>query len=104
MGVILSSYEPHVRCDAPKLMPHWVSCVLLLAEMVATKQTLTFGWTGTAGVDVELPFTITSRECCFTPVSDALGVVVDRYFPFSYWNMHCDGPQERQRPGESHVV
>ena len=62
MGVILTNYEPHVRCDAPKLASTLESCSVLLEDMVATKQHLMFGWKGTPGVDVELPFYINSRE------------------------------------------
>lgn len=62
MGVILGAYKPNIRCDAPALEPHWLSCTLLLKEMVATKQALIFGPKGTPNVAVELPYTIESSE------------------------------------------
>jgi hypothetical protein len=72
MGVILGGYKPNIRCDAPALTPHWLSCTLLLKEMVATKQPLLFGPAGTPDVAVELPYTITSSEIEHHPRSNVV--------------------------------
>lgn len=72
MGVILGGYKPNIRCDAPALIPHWLSCTLLLKEMLATKQPLLFGPTGTPDVAVELPYTITSIKIEHHPRSNVV--------------------------------
>lgn len=64
LNVVVSGYEPHVRCDKSSAKgPPWESCLLILADMAATWDRKVFGVKSQdARVEVNLPFYYKASE------------------------------------------
>ena len=58
MNVVIADYTPHVRCDRTATPgPPWESCLLILSDMVATRDRKVFGdKSRDPRVDVNVPY------------------------------------------------
>ena len=75
IGVAIADYKPNIKCDTTSTPgPSWGSCVIIFANMRATKKPLIFGRPGNPIVEEELPLILGERkkaQCCTPDVEIA---------------------------------
>lgn len=64
LNVVITDYEPHVRCDKSTTSgPPWESCLLILSDMAATVDRKVFGVKRQdARVEVNVPYFLKASE------------------------------------------
>lgn len=62
--MVVSDYEPHVRCDrTARKGPPWESCLHILADMKAAQNVQVFGSPADPRVEVRLPWAFRASTC-----------------------------------------